>query len=112
VLNGCASGMDVAATGSCSPRARAKHRPARLRRRRRDGRVEEPTYHNVLAVLVSLGLRAAPVPMKGGCDPPPWSAPSSALVRLYTMPTPPPLGSTPLGTGARCSRSPPPPASR
>jgi DNA-binding transcriptional MocR family regulator len=25
--------------------------------------VEEPTYHNVLAALVSLGLRAAPIPM-------------------------------------------------
>jgi len=28
--------------------------------------VEEPTYHNVLATLLSLGLRPAPVPMLGG----------------------------------------------
>jgi len=52
--------------------------------------VEEPTYHNVLAALSALGLRAAPVPMRDG---------AADLVQLertlaqpevklfYTMPT-------------------------
>jgi len=52
--------------------------------------VEEPTYHNVLAALAALGLRAAPVPMRDG------AADLVALERtlarpevklFYTMPT-------------------------
>lgn len=63
--------------------------------------VEEPTYHNVLAALVSLGLRAAPVPMRGGA--PDLASLERVLERpdvkaFYTMPTfHNPLGtSTPL----------------
>lgn len=56
--------------------------------------VEEPTYHNVLSALVSLGLRPVPVPMTGsardrGAD---LAALGRALERpdvraFYTMPT-------------------------
>lgn len=61
--------------------------------------VEEPTYHNVLASLAALGLRAAPVPMRDG------AADLAALERtlarpdvklFYTMPT----FHNPLGTSS------------
>jgi DNA-binding transcriptional MocR family regulator len=59
--------------------------------------VEEPTYHNVLAALVSLGLRAAPVPMRDGA--PDLAVLERVLERpdvkaFYTMPT----FHNPLGT--------------
>lgn len=52
--------------------------------------VEEPTYHNLLAVLVGLGLRPAPVPMTA--DGPDLEALSRVLARpevkaFYTMPS-------------------------
>lgn len=52
--------------------------------------VEEPTYHNVLAVLVALGLRAAPVPMTP--EGPDLTALQRVLSRpevklFYTMPS-------------------------
>ena len=52
--------------------------------------VEEPTYHNLLAVLVGLGLRAAPVPMTP--EGPDLDALSRVLARpevkaFYTMPS-------------------------
>jgi GntR family transcriptional regulator/MocR family aminotransferase len=59
--------------------------------------LEEPTYNNVLAAVVGLGLRAAPVPMRaGGLD---LAALDRALARpevrvLYTIPT----FHNPLGT--------------
>jgi GntR family transcriptional regulator/MocR family aminotransferase len=63
--------------------------------------VEEPTYHNVLAALLALGLRAAPIPVRDGA--PDLGALERALARpevkcFYTMPTfHNPLGtSTPL----------------
>jgi len=63
--------------------------------------VEEPTYHNVLAALAALGLRAVPVPVRDGA--PDLAALERALERpdvrlFYTMPTfHNPLGtSTPL----------------
>ena len=59
--------------------------------------VEEPTYHNVHAALVGLGLRAAPIPIKDGA--PDLAALEHALARpeaklFYTMPT----FHNPLGT--------------
>jgi len=59
--------------------------------------VEEPTYHNVLGVLVGLGLRAAPVPMTD--DGPDLDILERTLARpevklLYTMPS----FHNPLGT--------------
>ena len=59
--------------------------------------VEEPTYHNVHAALVALGLRAAPIPIKDGA--PDLAALEHALARpevklFYTMPT----FHNPLGT--------------
>ncbi len=59
--------------------------------------VEEPTYHNVHAALVALGLRAAPIPIKDGA--PDLVALEHALARpevklFYTMPT----FHNPLGT--------------
>jgi len=59
--------------------------------------VEEPTYHNLLAVLVGLGLRPAPVPMRA--DGPDLDALAQALARpevkaFYTMPS----FHNPLGT--------------
>jgi DNA-binding transcriptional MocR family regulator len=59
--------------------------------------VEEPTYHNVLAALVSLGLRPAPVPMREGA--PDLAVLERVLERpevkaFYTMPT----FHNPLGT--------------
>ena len=52
--------------------------------------VEEPTYHNVLGVLVGLGLRAAPIPMT--LDGPDLGALERTLSRpevklFYTMPS-------------------------
>jgi len=52
--------------------------------------VEEPTYHNVLAALLDLGLRAVPVPMRA--DGPDVDALERALHRpevkaFYTIPT-------------------------
>jgi DNA-binding transcriptional MocR family regulator len=52
--------------------------------------VEEPTYHNLLAVLVGLGLRPTPVPMTG--DGPDLDVLSRVLARpevkaFYTMPS-------------------------
>jgi 2-aminoadipate transaminase len=52
--------------------------------------VEEPTYHNLLAVLVGLGLRPTPVPMRP--DGPDLDALAQALARpevkaFYTMPS-------------------------
>ncbi len=52
--------------------------------------VEEPTYHNVLGVLVALGLRPAPIPMTP--DGPDLAVLESTLARpevklLYTMPS-------------------------
>ena len=59
--------------------------------------VEEPTYHNVLATLAGLGLRAVPVPMRA--DGPDLDAADRALRRpevrcFYTIPT----FHNPLGT--------------
>jgi DNA-binding transcriptional MocR family regulator len=59
--------------------------------------VEEPTYHNVLGVLVGLGLRAAPVPMSE--DGPDLEVLERTLARpevklFYTMPS----FHNPLGT--------------
>jgi DNA-binding transcriptional MocR family regulator len=59
--------------------------------------VEEPTYHNVLGVLVGLGLRAAPVPMNA--DGPDLEVLERTLARpevklFYTMPS----FHNPLGT--------------
>jgi GntR family transcriptional regulator/MocR family aminotransferase len=59
--------------------------------------VEEPTYHNVLAALLALGLRAEPIPARDGA--PDLGALARALVRpevkcFYTMPT----FHNPLGT--------------
>ncbi|GMQ76519.1 MAG: GntR family transcriptional regulator MpaR [Gammaproteobacteria bacterium] len=59
--------------------------------------VEEPTYHNVLGVLVGLGLRAAPVPMSE--DGPDLDVLERTLARpevklFYTMPS----FHNPLGT--------------
>ena len=59
--------------------------------------VEEPTYHNVLGVLVGLGLRAAPVPMTD--DGPDLEVLERTLARpevklFYTMPS----FHNPLGT--------------
>jgi DNA-binding transcriptional MocR family regulator len=59
--------------------------------------VEEPTYHNVLAALAALGLRAAPVPIRDGA--PDLVALERTLERsdvkvFYTMPT----FHNPLGT--------------
>jgi DNA-binding transcriptional MocR family regulator len=59
--------------------------------------VEEPTYHNVLATLAALGLRAVPVPMRA--DGPDLDAVDRALRRpdvrcFYTIPT----FHNPLGT--------------
>jgi DNA-binding transcriptional MocR family regulator len=59
--------------------------------------VEEPTYHNVLAAMAALGLRAAAVPMRDGA--PDLAALERVLERpdvkaLYTMPT----FHNPLGT--------------
>jgi DNA-binding transcriptional MocR family regulator len=59
--------------------------------------IEEPTYHNVLAALTALGLRAAPVPMRDGA--PDLAALERTLERpdvklFYTMPT----FHNPLGT--------------
>lgn len=59
--------------------------------------VEEPTYHNVLGVLVGLGLRAAPVPMTE--DGPDLDVLERTLARaevklFYTMPS----FHNPLGT--------------
>src|SRR5690606_26258505 len=59
--------------------------------------VEEPTYHNVLAALAALGLRAAPVPMRDGA--PDLAVLERVLERpevklFYTMPT----FHNPLGT--------------
>ncbi|HVP29473.1 MAG TPA: PLP-dependent aminotransferase family protein [Myxococcota bacterium] len=61
--------------------------------------VEEPTYHNVLSALSSLGLRAAPVPMRDGAAD--LGALERALSRpdvklFYTMPT----FHNPLGTSS------------
>jgi GntR family transcriptional regulator/MocR family aminotransferase len=63
--------------------------------------VEEPTYHNVHAALLGLGLRAAPIPIRDGA--PDLTVLEHALARpevklFYTMPTfHNPLGmSTPL----------------
>lgn len=59
--------------------------------------VEEPTYHNVLAAMAALGLRAAPVPMRDGA--PDLAVLERVLERpevklFYTMPT----FHNPLGT--------------
>jgi DNA-binding transcriptional MocR family regulator len=59
--------------------------------------VEEPTYHNVLSALASLGLRAAPVPIRDGA--PDLAVLERVLERpevklFYTMPT----FHNPLGT--------------
>jgi DNA-binding transcriptional MocR family regulator len=59
--------------------------------------VEEPTYHNVIAALAALGLRAAPVPIRDGA--PDLAALARVLERpdvkvFYTMPT----FHNPLGT--------------
>ncbi|MDX1512979.1 MAG: PLP-dependent aminotransferase family protein [Gammaproteobacteria bacterium] len=59
--------------------------------------VEEPTYHNVLTALVSLGLRAAPIPMTD--DGPDLEVLGRTLARpevklFYTMPS----FHNPLGT--------------
>jgi GntR family transcriptional regulator/MocR family aminotransferase len=59
--------------------------------------VEEPTYHNVHAALVGLGLRAAPIPFQDGA--PDLAVLEQALARsevklFYTMPT----FHNPLGT--------------
>lgn len=59
--------------------------------------VEEPTYHNVLAALVALGLRAAPIPMTA--DGPDLDVLERTLARpevklFYTMPS----FHNPLGT--------------
>ena len=59
--------------------------------------LEEPTYHNVLAAVAGLGLRAAPIPMRdGGLD---LAAAERTLARpevkvLYTIPS----FHNPLGT--------------
>jgi GntR family transcriptional regulator/MocR family aminotransferase len=95
-----ATGMDVAADGLVLTQGASEGIGLALRLFAAPGEtiaVEEPTYHNVLAVLVSLGLRAAPVPMKDG------AADLAALERtlerpevkaFYTMPT----FHNPLGT--------------
>jgi len=62
--------------------------------------VEEPTYHNLLAVLVGLGLRAMPVPMRP--DGPDLDVLSRVLARpevkaFYTMPS----FHNPMGTTTR-----------
>lgn len=99
-----ATGMDVAPEGLALTQGASEGIALALRLFASLGEtiaVEEPTYHNVLAVLVSLGLRAAPVPMRDG------AADLAALERtlerpevkaFYTMPTfHNPLGtSTPL----------------
>ncbi len=59
--------------------------------------VEEPTYHNVLAAFVSLGLRAEPIPVRDGAAD--LGALERALAKpdvkcFYTMPT----FHNPLGT--------------
>jgi GntR family transcriptional regulator/MocR family aminotransferase len=59
--------------------------------------VEEPTYHNVHAALLALGLRAAPIPIQDGA--PDLASLEHALTRsevklFYTMPT----FHNPLGT--------------
>ncbi|HBZ70358.1 MAG TPA: PLP-dependent aminotransferase family protein, partial [Deltaproteobacteria bacterium] len=64
--------------------------------------VEEPTYHNVHAALVALGVRAAPIPIRDGA--PDLGALEQALARpdvklFYTMPT----FHNPLGTSTSLS---------
>lgn len=64
--------------------------------------VEEPTYHNVLAALIGLGLRAAPIPVRDG--EPDLAALERELARgevrcFYTMPT----FHNPLGTSTSLS---------
>lgn len=59
--------------------------------------VEEPTYHNVLTAIVALGLRVAPIPVRGG--EPDLAVLERELARpevrcFYTMPT----FHNPLGT--------------
>ncbi|HME70230.1 MAG TPA: PLP-dependent aminotransferase family protein [Myxococcota bacterium] len=59
--------------------------------------IEEPTYHNVHAALVALGLRTAPIPIRDGA--PDLAVLEHALARpevklFYTMPT----FHNPLGT--------------
>lgn len=97
-----ATGMDVTADGLVLTHGASEGIALALRLFANPGEtiaVEEPTYHNVLAVLVSLGLRAAPVPMQDG------AADLAALERVlerpevkafYTMPT----FHNPLGTSA------------
>lgn len=96
----CATGMEVSADGIALTQGASEGIALALRLFAAPGdtvAVEEPTYHNVLATLLALGLRAAPVPIRDGA--PDLGALERTLERsdvklFYTMPT----FHNPLGT--------------